>query len=394
MKQINNQTDTYMKNKFTIIITLICALTFVAQAQETATDIDGNTYETITLPNGEVWFLENLKVTKNPQGESIAWSCYNDDVANCAKWGGMYSYTVAVNGKDYSSTQGICPDGWHIPSLEEVKMDATSAGAVLGDDLNAGNWADFKSYVSLQYGGKKTVNGEYVNADGLDTQWSGAFLYTSTRPMGWTAPYGFYMANPDMGGAGDASGGGTTLDPPTTEYCIRCKKSIRLGLKLEDFSGGGFTLNTTDTVTLDIFNILLREMESKDTIDITEVVATSGKEYQIRVALNTEVVYEVIVQKPKYYIPATSLPQTEVLGSAPVAAISKVYPTLVSDHLIIETKNIAQYFIYGIDGSLVKKGIPSEEKSVVDVSSFRAGQYVVLVVDKNGQQFRAKFIKK
>ena len=378
-------------------MTLICALTFVAQAQDTATDIDGNTYETIALPNGEVWFLENLKVTKNPQGEPIARTCYSNDESNCAKWGGMYSYTVAINGRDYPSSQGICPDGWHIPSLEEVRVDAISMGAVItAEKYNDANWSEFKNYISLQYGGKKTANGDFVNADGLDTEWSGAFLYTSTRPEGWIAPYGLYMANPDMGGAGDASGGGTTIDPPTAEYCIRCKKSIRLGLKLEDFSGEGFTLNTTDTVTLDSLNILLREMESKDTIDITKVVAKTNKQYEIRVALNTEIVYEVIVQKPKYYIPASSLPQTaEVLGSEKVLATkAKVYPTLASESVTIELKDLKEYFVYAMDGTLIHKSSVSHTSTKLDISSYKRGHYVVLMLDNKGVKSQSRFIKK
>ncbi|NJM94389.1 MAG: hypothetical protein HC842_06755 [Cytophagales bacterium] len=216
-----------MKITYTLLIAALL-LALSTKGQQIVKDIDGNSYETIELPNGQVWFLENLRASKNPQGEVIERDCYGGTAANCNAWGGLYDYETAVNGADYESTQGICPNGWHIPSLQEVLADAKAIGAGINDaDVNASNWTEFKSYISLQYGGKKLPNGSYVNGDGFDTQWSGAFLYTSTRPSGWINPYGLYMANPDMGGQDDAASGGTTLDPPTAKYGIRCKKASR-----------------------------------------------------------------------------------------------------------------------------------------------------------------------
>ena len=56
--------------------------------------------------------------------------CYNNDPANCDKYGQLYDWATAMNfpsncNSNYCSNQiqsphrGICPSGWHIPGLEE-----------------------------------------------------------------------------------------------------------------------------------------------------------------------------------------------------------------------------------------------------------------------------------
>ena len=94
----------------------------------TATDIDGNTYKTITIGT-QIWIAENLKVTKYPNGEEIllvtdndAWRALGDndsDDAYCyinddstSQFGALYTYAAA---KD------VCPAGWHLPSFDEWK---------------------------------------------------------------------------------------------------------------------------------------------------------------------------------------------------------------------------------------------------------------------------------
>lgn len=86
-------------------------------------DIDGNTYNTV-LVGDQCWMKENLKVSKNPAGSTITRYCYSDNSANCDLYGGLYNWTTIMNGALSSSAnpsgvQGICPDGWHIPSDAE-----------------------------------------------------------------------------------------------------------------------------------------------------------------------------------------------------------------------------------------------------------------------------------
>ncbi|MCF8366597.1 MAG: fibrobacter succinogenes major paralogous domain-containing protein [Bacteroidales bacterium] len=90
----------------------------------------GQTYHTIQIAN-QCWMRENLNIgtfilsgdtLKN--NDTIEKYCYNDVVANCNKYGGMYNWNELMSYND-SVAQGICPNGWHIPTdLEWATLEA------------------------------------------------------------------------------------------------------------------------------------------------------------------------------------------------------------------------------------------------------------------------------
>ena len=98
------------------------------------TDIDGNVYKTVKLGN-QVWMAENLRTTRYADGTPIplgtegssttAYRYYPDDnSANVADYGYLYNWAAVMNGAasseaNPSGVQGICPDGWHVPSDAE-----------------------------------------------------------------------------------------------------------------------------------------------------------------------------------------------------------------------------------------------------------------------------------
>ncbi len=88
---------------------------------EGVTDIDGNFYPTVIIGDQE-WMAENLRVTRDAEGNKISRFLYKGKEKNAALYGGLYSWGTAMN-KESSSTsghvQGICPDGWHLPSDQE-----------------------------------------------------------------------------------------------------------------------------------------------------------------------------------------------------------------------------------------------------------------------------------
>ncbi len=91
--------------------------------EPTITDIDGNTYNTLLIGN-QCWMKEDLKTTRDAVGIFITRYCYNDDIGYCDLYGGLYTWATIMNGATSSNTnpsgvQGICPDGWHIPSNAE-----------------------------------------------------------------------------------------------------------------------------------------------------------------------------------------------------------------------------------------------------------------------------------
>lgn len=80
----------------------------------------GQTYNTVLI-GSQCWMKENLNYAI---GDS--W-CYDDDPANCNTYGRLYDWATIMNGDASSNSvpsgvQGICPDGWHVPSDEEWKI--------------------------------------------------------------------------------------------------------------------------------------------------------------------------------------------------------------------------------------------------------------------------------
>lgn len=109
----------------------------------TVTDIAGNVYHTVLI-GSQCWMRENLRTTKFPDNTEIAQGtytssdpCYYDDSESdipLAERGYLYNWSAAMHGAASSSSvpsevQGICPDGWHLPSEAEweVLKDYVSA---------------------------------------------------------------------------------------------------------------------------------------------------------------------------------------------------------------------------------------------------------------------------
>jgi uncharacterized protein (TIGR02145 family)/uncharacterized repeat protein (TIGR02543 family) len=89
----------------------------------TITDIDGNVYNT-TLIGDQCWMAENLNSTRDAAGNNITRYCYDNNPARCEQYGGLYDWNTLMNGEGSSNSnpsgiQGICPEGWHVPSDAE-----------------------------------------------------------------------------------------------------------------------------------------------------------------------------------------------------------------------------------------------------------------------------------
>jgi len=148
------------------------------------TDIDGNTYQTISYGNVE-WMTENLDVTHYNDGTLITpncecnqnnytcdprWCYYNSDIQYSIDYGKLYvGYTIM-------NSANICPTGWHVSTKEDwatiidlfaingdgfdYDLEWGTYGGSSGDITHLLEDGSNQSYLSLQKGG-------YNNWDGI-----------------------------------------------------------------------------------------------------------------------------------------------------------------------------------------------------------------------------------
>lgn len=91
----------------------------------TATDIDGNVYNTVQIGT-QIWFKENLKVTRTTDGTTITTHYPDDNPANIDIYGRSY---------DWNTANQVCPIGWHLPSDNEWQQLSTYLG---GNSISGG----------------------------------------------------------------------------------------------------------------------------------------------------------------------------------------------------------------------------------------------------------------
>lgn len=193
----------------------------------TVTDADGNVYNTVLIGE-QCWMKENLKVGTTISGEDemldngeIEKYCYDDDEANCELYGGLYQWDEMMQYVTSEGAQGICPEGWHIPTDDEWKVLEGTVdseygvgdpewdqhgirGFDAGYNLKSqngwswdGNGCDLYGFSALPGGGAHM--GPYTFLDKGEI----AFLWTSSltsRAMGWMRSINYSRKTISLGG--------------------------------------------------------------------------------------------------------------------------------------------------------------------------------------------------
>ncbi len=119
-----------------------CKPSGVSNPTGSVTDIDGNSYGTVTI-GGRTWMSENLRASRYRNGEPIpeirdghtwstlktgAWSAYDHKAENGKAFGKLYNWH-AVN-----DPRGLAPEGWHVATDREWSELART----VGDEQHAG----------------------------------------------------------------------------------------------------------------------------------------------------------------------------------------------------------------------------------------------------------------
>ena len=176
---------------------------------------DNEKYNWVNIGN-QIWMADNLRATKYPDGRNIpivedrfewgdlidndlddAYCWYdNDRVAFGDIYGALYTFAVATdksaaltetNQNTASSIQGVCPDGWHLPSdAEWTALENALTGKNKGSQLAGKKDLWNESYLILDApsefgtsgfdaipaGGRFDTNGRFDEMDGIAYFWS------------------------------------------------------------------------------------------------------------------------------------------------------------------------------------------------------------------------------
>lgn len=216
------------------LITIVLALGISTGSQtQTVTDYDGNIYQTITI-GSQVWMKENLKSLHYSNGTEIAavWS-YDDNDSYVETYGRLYSWDAAMKNSTIEGAQGVCPNGWHVPTDDEWTILGNYLG---GNDMAGGkmkeqgisHWNSPNAGATNESGFTALPAGEY---DDTHYQFLGEYnvIWSSTEENTTWAKYR-YISYDDTG-----------LHPYTYyksfRYSVRCIKNEETGIKKPAFQG-------------------------------------------------------------------------------------------------------------------------------------------------------------
>ena len=127
------------------VVTETITLPFVLEDEEfvcgvsAAVDVDGNIYHSVQIGE-QCWMKENMRATRfstglgielqfgETQSRTVPYRYLPGDIeSNVPLYGYLYNWPAAMNMRSSSNTvpsgiQGICPDGWHVPSDAEFLL--------------------------------------------------------------------------------------------------------------------------------------------------------------------------------------------------------------------------------------------------------------------------------
>lgn len=157
------------------------------------------TYNTVQI-GSQCWLKENLDLgtmiqdNLNSSDNSIIEKyCYNNDLNNCATYGGLYQWNEAMQYVTNEGSQGICPDGWHIPSktefvtLSEAVNNHGNALKAIDQGVGAGTGTNTSGFSGLLVGYRGITNnffglGEVAQFWSSTENWSNNFAFSMSLP--------------------------------------------------------------------------------------------------------------------------------------------------------------------------------------------------------------------
>jgi uncharacterized protein (TIGR02145 family) len=159
-----NSTGTAFGNQLSFTTFWLCG------SQITYMDQNYNT----VLIGDQCWMAENLNVGTRINGSqnmsdngTIEKYCYDDNEAYCNEYGGLYQWDEMMQYAINLDVQGICPDGWRLPTDDEwIILEGTvdSQYGVSSSEWDGQGWRGYDAGKNL-----KSTSGWYSNGNGTDT---------------------------------------------------------------------------------------------------------------------------------------------------------------------------------------------------------------------------------
>jgi len=146
------------------------------EQSETVTDYDGNVYSSIQIGE-QLWMVENLKVTHFRNGDPIphetnnstwaslstgAYCYYDNNTTNLNVYGNLYNWYAIYDSRN------IAPEGWHIPSDDEIKVLEVELG-MTWEQANTSGWRGTNEGSKLSGRADLWTNGNLDNDPEFDS---------------------------------------------------------------------------------------------------------------------------------------------------------------------------------------------------------------------------------
>jgi uncharacterized protein (TIGR02145 family) len=201
------------------------------QLVDTILDADGNSYRAKVLGT-QTWMLSNLQRIAGTA------ACAYD---SCGKYGRLYTWDQAMNMTSFAtpySHQGICPEGWHIPTSDEWGTLVIWSGDSGTYKLRSKDtWADTLNHQGINYittgvgtdkfnfslwktthlTSSSAASGDFENSAGTN-------LWASSMASAGSAPFATFGIFENRGTIILPSTSYPTLSAPTENAPARCVK--------------------------------------------------------------------------------------------------------------------------------------------------------------------------
>ncbi len=263
------------KVSFTIVLLIMGLINIIAQNAPKSgpcpgmpqfTDPrDGKMYNTVQIGD-RCWMKENLNVgtfingaVNQTNNQTIEKYCYSNSESNCTTYGGLYLWSEMMQYSTTPGIQGICADGWRIPTDGEWCAAATALDATV--DCNFIGFSGTNAGGLLKEAGTTHWNTPNTGAtNGSEfTGLPGGFYSSVYQAFDFLGCVGYFHTSSSNGpgrwtwllNAGDARINRISFEP-TAAFSVRCIRDANWTAQLSVTPLNQDVTTSAGTTTFDV----------------------------------------------------------------------------------------------------------------------------------------------